>query len=469
MRKKIASFLLLMLTSISCPFAEIAHANVYLTNENEISAKRIGGVSLASSIYKTHNEQGETTGDGDAVNHIGEAVGDGGVIYGNASVLPSQYADLSEYNYMIVQGGENSKLRFMVNRIANTETNAEYTYTIGSSGILKIDLQAFFGEATVPEGVKRDCFHLNCIKVPEGATEQTINSIDLFKNETPIMYELTGTGSINASVEDALNDPNAVFYDASSLDNEITLNPVNPNAMISAKEGIVTRENNANIITNNACNNLSLVDKKPFHLSNTLLLDNPANFTMSMSGAGMATIVIPFDATLPDGISAYEVVSIDEDGGEKTVLTKKCESIQKNKPVLIVGSEGEYTFYGFQDDTELPATTGDLTHGLLVGTYKDTGVPDGSYLLQNHSEEVGFYYVDNDINIVGLKPFHAYLSIPSPYARSFSIILDDSATAVTTVKPVSDAPNSAFNFLGQEVKFDTKGFVIINGIKVYNK
>jgi hypothetical protein len=283
--------------------------------------------------------------------------------------------------------------------------------------------------------------------------------------ETPVMYELTGTGSINASVEDALNDPKAVFYDASSLDNGITLNPANPNAMISAKQGIVTRENNANIIEDGVCNNLNLVDKKPFHLSNTLSLGNPASFTMSISVAEMATIVIPFDASLPDGISAYNVVSIDEE----KILAKQCESIQKNKPVLIVGAEGEYTFYGFQDDTELSATTGNLTNGLLVGTYNDTAVPNDSYLLQDHSGEIGFYHVDNDVNKVGLKPFHAYLSVPSPYARSFSIVLDDSTTAITTVKSVSDAPRSAFNVLGQEVKPNTKGLVIVNGIKVYNK
>ena len=299
-----------------------------------------------------------------------------------------------------------------------------------------------------------------------------INAERIGASSAPVMYKLTDASSIDASVVyaiNALNDQNAVFYDASSLNNEITLNPVNPNAMISAKPDIVIRENNANIIVNNECSNLMLVDKKPFHLPNTLTLGNPARLTMWMSSAGMATIVLPFDAYIPAGISAYKVVRVEGDGGEREVLTNQCERIKKNEPVLIVGGEGEYMFFGYQEDTELPATTGDLTCGLLVGTYIDIEVPNDSYLLQNHSGEVGFYHVNNDINSYGLKPFHAYLNAPSTSARSINIIFDDSATAITTVKPVSDAPKSAFNFLGQEVKPNTKGFVIVNGIKMYNK
>ena len=352
----------------------------------------------------------------------------------------------------------------MVNRISNNNL-AEYSCNLGSTGILKIDLQEFFTLASVAEGVSRDYFHLNSIKVPWGASEQTVNSIKLYKNDNPVAYVLKGAGNIDASVANALNESKAVSYDAVYLKSPITLNPANPNALITAREGVVTRENNANIVINNVCNNLSLVDKKPFHLSNTLTLDNPANFTMSLSGAGMATIVIPFDATLPDGISAYKIVATEDD----LALTEECDAIQKNQPVLIVGNEGEYTFYGLQDDTELPATTGDLTSGLLIGTYNDTEVPDGSYLLQNHSGAVGFYPVDNNINVVGLKPFHAYLSEPSLNAKSVRIFIDDSATSVNTVKTVSDAPKSAFNLAGQEVKPNAKGFVIINGIKVYNK
>lgn len=463
MRKKITSVLLFMLIGILYPFADVAHANVNQVDDNGISAKRIGGVSLASSIYKTHNEQGEVTGDGDVVNHIGEIVGSGEVIFGNGSVPASQYADLSEYDYMIVQGEAGSELCFMVNR--NADHHAEYTYTIGASEVLKIDFQEFFGNATVPSDVRRDCFHLNCIIVPEGTAGHTINFIDLFKNETPVMYELTGTGEFNASAQYALNDAKAVFYDATSFDNSVELNPVNFNAMISAKQYIVEREEHKNIIENGECNGLKLYDKKPFLLANTLRLGNPACFTMWMTDAGMATIVLPFDAMVPDGVSAYKVVSVDGD----EIWANKCESIKKNEPMLIVGGEGEFIFYGFQEDDELPATTGDLTCGLLVGTYQDTEVPDGSYLLQNHSGEVGFYRVNEDMGSYGLKPFHAYLSLPSPYARFINIHFDDSAAAIAPVKSVSDAPRSAFNFLGQEVMPHTKGLVIVNGMKVYNK
>lgn len=438
--------------------------DIYLIKANKIYAEQAGSTNLDETLFKNHNEDGEVTGNA-GENNIGKSVS--GLIYGDANVHYLNYADLSEYDYMMVEGDPNNRVRIVANRLSDPDNKgnlAEFTYTIGSTGILKIDLHEFFTIATVQEGVSRDFFHLNSIKTPWNETS-TVNSIKLYKNDTPVAYTLKGAGNFDASVANALNDPTAEYYDAEYLKSAITLNPANPNALIYARENVVTRENNANIVVNNECSNLMLVDKKPFSLQKTLTLGNPARFTMVMSSAGMATIVLPFDAILPSGVSAYKIVNTNEE----MALTEECDAIQKNQPVLIVGSEGEYTFYGLQEDTELPATTGDLTSGLLVGTYKDIEVPDGCYLLQNHSGEVGFYYVNNDINSFGLKPFHAYLYQPLMSAKSIKILIDDSANGVNSVKSVSNAPKAAFNIAGQEVSPNAKGFVIVNGIKVYNK
>ncbi|MCR4768809.1 MAG: hypothetical protein K5874_01155 [Bacteroidaceae bacterium] len=451
----------------SSPEGSVKIDDVYLVKANKIYAEQAGSTPLSSSMYKTWDEQGNATGTPTSDNKInsGEELVGGNVLYGVGSVWADCYADLSEYDYMIVRGASGSPLRFMINRVSNDGAYIEYLPTVGTDGVLRINLQEVLDNSTASPEVSREYFHLNCIKIPYVGATANITSIELYKNDTPVAYTLKGAGNFDASVANALNDPTAEYYDAEYLKSAITLNPANPNALIYARENVVTRENNANIVVNNECSNLMLVDKKPFSLQKTLTLGNPARFTMVMSSAGMATIVLPFDATLPDGISAYNIVATEDD----LALTEECDAIQKNQPVLIVGSEGEYVFFGYQSDTELPATTGDLTSGLLIGTYKDIEVPDGSYLLQNHSGAVGFYYVDNSINVVGLKPFHAYLSEPSLNAKSVRIFIDDSATSVNTVKTVSDAPKSAFNLAGQEVKPNAKGFVIINGIKVYNK
>lgn len=441
--------------------------DVYLIKANKIYAEQAGSTPLSSSMYKTWDAQGNATGTPNPDNKInsGEELGGGNVLYGVGSVWADCYADLSEYDYMIVRGANGSPLRFMINRVSNDGAYIEYLPTVGTDGVLRINLQEVLDNSTASSEVSREYFHLNCIKIPYVGATANITSIELYKNDTPVAYVLKGAGNFDASVANALNDPTAEYYDAEYLKSAITLNPANPNALIYARENVVTRENNANIVVNNECSNLMLVDKKPFSLQKTLTLGNPARFTMVMSSAGMATIVLPFDAILPSGVSAYKIVNTNEE----MALTEECDAIQKNQPVLIVGSEGEYTFYGLQEDTELPATTGDLTSGLLVGTYKDIEVPDGCYLLQNHSGEVGFYYVNNDISSFGLKPFHAYLYQPLMSAKSIKILIDDSANGVNSVKSVSNAPKAAFNIAGQEVSPNAKGFVIVNGIKVYNK
>ena len=138
---------------------------------------------------------------------------------------------------------------------------------------------------------------------------------------------------------------------------------------------------------------------------------------LSVSSAGMATLVVPFNVQhLPDGVQAYELTNDGSDVIEATAVS----ALQADKPVLILAAEGEYEFVseeGASDD--ISAKTGTYTNGALVGTYHAiAAVPQTeggnyNYVLQKHGEEVGFYQVKSDD--CALNPYRAYLSCSRPH------------------------------------------------------
>ena len=133
---------------------------------------------------------------------------------------------------------------------------------------------------------------------------------------------------------------------------------------------------------------------------------------LNVSSAGMATYVLPFNVpALPDGVEAYALTN----NGDETIWANEVNTLEADKPVLIVAAEGEYEFIseeGASDD--ISSKTGTYANGALVGTYyaiAKVPVSDGSvnnYILSNGSDGVAFYQVKD--NTCSVAPYRAYLS-----------------------------------------------------------
>ena len=112
--------------------------------------------------------------------HIGETLSAGNLVYGGSSVLYTQYADLTEYDQLVIEGSSGMELRVLINRLevgngggddyggALTELNP----VIGTDGLAKVDLSAY------------EFFHLNAIKTGWGSPAGTISSIKIVKGGT---------------------------------------------------------------------------------------------------------------------------------------------------------------------------------------------------------------------------------------------------------------------------------------------
>ena len=134
-----------------------------------------------------------------------------------------------------------------------------------------------------------------------------------------------------------------------------------------------------------------------------LRADRPIDYTLT--DAGWGTLCLPYDAEVPEGMTAYTVT-----GTEGNLLVKEeVAALQMNKPYLVTGTPDTYTFEG-PDTPELE----NLKNGILVGntTAAPTYAPQASYVLQNLPAQSGlaFYEVENNGN-QRVRQYGAYLRL----------------------------------------------------------
>ncbi len=213
----------------------------------------------------------------------------------------------------------------------------------------------------------------------------------------------------------------------------------------------------------------------------------PVDWTMTAAGWG--TLILPFDADVPDGLTLYagDALTLEDDGSTLTV-GDAAETIAANTPYLVKGTEGTYTFSGTSEE----ATNG-LTAGYLTGTYETLNyealatIEETSgtvYLLQKHeyhesTEEdeggVGFYPVTEDSENTGvtLGAYHCYLTLPSGSSgvRAFISLPGDAGdeTGIVAVEGDVIANDAIYDLSGRRVAKAVKGVYIMNGKKVLVK
>ena len=181
-------------------------------------------------------------------------------------------------------------------------------------------------------------------------------------------------------------------------------------------------------------------------------------YDLTVTAANASTLVLPFSAELPTGISAY---TLNYTNGNSSVTATPVDAITANEPVLINAVAGNYTF-------KSNGTTNNNTpvSGALTGVYAKTTVPSGSYILFYGDSGVGFYKANN--NTVAAN--RAYLTAEGADAK-LMIDFGDLPTGIESLTP-SSSPKSEgtiYNLAGQRLNKMQKGVNIVNGRKVLVK
>lgn len=190
--------------------------------------------------------------------------------------------------------------------------------------------------------------------------------------------------------------------------------------------------------------------------------NNILDYPFTVTSAGASTLVLPYEAAIPEGVKAYTLTH--NEGDATATATELTGVIPANTPVLIHAAAGTYHFVG----NKTTWYSGNPTVGALSGIRAAVFVPVGSYVLQNHDGQVGFYRVETT-NSVLLGGNHAYFT-PAVATQAAKInIVYPQTTGITAVKNALNENDAIYNLAGQRVGKDYQGIVIRNGKKYINR
>ena len=179
---------------------------------------------------------------------------------------------------------------------------------------------------------------------------------------------------------------------------------------------------------------------------------------VEISSAGLATFCLPYNATIPNGLTAYTAT----DNGESVKLTaKEGGKIAAGEGVVLKGDEGTYTFVAAEGSVS--ATAGNQ----MVGVTEDTELTeaDNAYMLTRKIDDSSIAFRLLKTNYT-LEANRAYLKVDgSANTRELIPALwDDNATGIYDLSEKEEAENGAiYNLAGQKLMHTQKGINIING------
>ncbi len=186
------------------------------------------------------------------------------------------------------------------------------------------------------------------------------------------------------------------------------------------------------------------------------VFEDATTVTLNLHNGGdgyyYATTYLPFDVTLPEGVTAYAMTYYDSEGVAR--ITEIGQSLPAGTPALLKSSS-------------VSSATATITSGLtssdisnaLSGTYFSTTLSDGQYSLGIANSKVGFYHLTD-----ALSANRAYLTTSSGIRAIY--FEEDEVTGIGHAV-AGDVEGEAYDLQGRRVNtMQRNGIYIINGKKV---
>ena len=406
-------------------------------------------------------------------------------IYGSTVDVQQQkaYANLDNYEELriyITEIGEGTNVRCwfikpdgtkFTKTVENEETEQEkITYNfnlednIYTHRINKNDDGKAYATVDLDE-IRKQYEHAYLVGIKTENGNVTISNIEVYDANPIAEYMISGRGEVTDEVQAVLNNEDVQVIDATSVTKGggtesvgPTLISANPNCLFIANDGMLANTKNVLVANEKGgydCANLVLDVAQPIRIPGTIHA-TAASAEKNVTDAEYATMVLPFEVTVPENVTAYKLTSVD---GDK-IMGEALTTIPAGQPVLLKANATDYTFTA----TNATLTTNQQPdgEGLLTGVYADGYAPAGSYVLQNNTEGVAFYTVEKD-NAQRVLQYTAYLTLPESAQQANRLIFDLGEDDVTGIESVEAAAESTatvveiYDLSGRQVSAPVKG------------
>ncbi len=203
----------------------------------------------------------------------------------------------------------------------------------------------------------------------------------------------------------------------------------------------------------------------------TFTYRNSLTVNHNVSPAGYGTIILPFNAELPDDMKVYSCTAVDANG--VLTLTEDTD-IRRNVPYIITGTYG--TTYQFVGPEAIDEETPSFTDNLLVGAVTNTVplVSNTDYILQVQNDKAAFYKYtgtksadasenDSDGNRLATQ-FRAFIRLNNTHnATKLRLpgMEDDETEGIETIKNEVNLPAGIYSIDGKRMTEFQKGLNII--------
>ena len=212
---------------------------------------------------------------------------------------------------------------------------------------------------------------------------------------------------------------------------------------------------------------IARVWNQPLSASDVALLNTQAHSpatTVTVGSTLYATTCLPYNATVPAGITAYIAT---KQNISSVTLTKYAEAgdvmFYGTPVILIADAAGDYTF-----TPALDATLSKPHINYLIGTMATKTVGEGEYFVLTEDEgRANLHLSDANLAIPANKAILKYVTTFG--AGSKEIVINPDPTAINRVDAQDTPNNSYYNLQGQKVEQPSRGIFIQNGKKVFIK
>lgn len=201
-----------------------------------------------------------------------------------------------------------------------------------------------------------------------------------------------------------------------------------------------------------------------------------ATIDLNVTEAGWATLMLPFDAEVPEGLTAYACGGTEnsQEDGTTIVTLEPTEALKANTPYILSGAQGTYSFCGYGT-----AGRDQYATDYMTGTYVDMTAVVGTYVLQDQDGNVGFYKVaEGDEPTVGANRAYLNEALEEAGINVLALRLPDEggiSTGIGSAETDGDAPVDVYDLNGRLVRRQVsmsealqglhKGIYIVNGVK----